>query len=266
MSRYNGYEELLIEVEDSIATVTLNRPDIMNAETPTVGRELGRIWTELDNDPEVKAVILTGAGAKFSAGGDFRSMKTGAWSNGFDTDIFHNVANRVNSQLNLRVPLIAAVNGDAVGGGASLALLCDIVIIAESARFGDPHVRSGAAAGDGGAVLWTALAGPLRAKQFLMTGDLMTAAEAVQMGLANRMVPDGTTYTEARVLAKRFVSDIAPLAVKWTKYSINKLLRESMMAAFDVALALEIVSISSEDRREAIDAFLEKRKPTYKNR
>jgi enoyl-CoA hydratase len=228
--------------------------------------ELGRVWVELDGDPEVKAVILTGAGDKFSVGGDFRAMRDGAWASPFDSDSFGKVPKKIEALLSLRVPVIAAVNGDVVGGAATWVLLCDMVIMAESARIGDPHVRSGAVAGDGGSIIWPLICGPLRAKQYLMTGDLMVAREAERIGLATKVVTDGTAYAEAVKQARRFVDERAPLAVRWTKYSINKLIRQQMLSALDVSLALELITFMSEDRKEAIASFLEKRRPTFKGR
>jgi enoyl-CoA hydratase len=262
-----NYEEILVGIEDSIGTITLNRPEARNAMTTRMKAEIGQAMSELDADPDVRAIIITAVGEKFSVGADFNAMRSGQWSSAFEArDPFHSSPARINSQLNIRVPTIAAINGDCVGGAATLALLCDLVYMEESARIGDPHVRSGAVAGDGGAIIWVMLLGPLRAKQYLMTGDLIGAQEAAQLGLANKVVPDGTAYKEARALARRFAEELPPVAVKWTKYAVNKQIRQSMMDALDVSLALELISYSSEDRQEAISAFLDKRKPTYKGR
>lgn len=263
---YADYSEFKVEVADGIGTLRFNRPDILNAMSPVMMKQLDDLWTKLDADPAVKAIILTGEGSKFSAGAYYPAMENGPWQNPFEADTFGSGIHRVHAQLDVRVPVIAAVNGDAVGGGATIALLCDIVIMEQSARIGDPHVRSGAVAGDGGAVLWPLLCGPLVAKEFLMTGDLMSAERAERLGLANRLVPDGTSYAEAVALARRFVTDLPPVAVNWTKYSINKLIRDNMNAAFDLSLALELLSFGTDDRKEAIAAFIEKRKGNYTGR
>src|SRR5439155_11266524 len=173
------------------------------------------------------------------------------------------VLRRMQGQLALRVPLIAAVNGDAVGGAATVALLCDAVIMDERARIGDPHVRAGVPAGDGGNIIWTMLVGPIRAKQYLMTGDLLTAQEAERIGLVSEIVPEGTAYDRAMALARRYRDDLAPYAVKWTKYSVNKMIRQLMNESFEAVLALELAAFLSEDRKEAINAFIEKRAPKF---
>jgi enoyl-CoA hydratase len=263
---YQGYEQLKIDVSDSVATLTLNRPEILNAMDEGMSAELDRAWVELDQDPEVKAIVLTGAGTKFCVGANFKAMQAGQFKNAFEKDIFSIAMKRVHDHMNIRVPVIAAVNGDAVGGGATLALMCDVVLMAESARIGDPHVRSGAAAGDGGLILWTMLVGPLRAKEYLMTGDLVSATEADRIGLISRVVPDASVLTEAMALAHRFAHDLPPHAVRWTKYSVNKLIRANLMSAFDVSLALELLTFETEDRKEAINSFVDKRKPKYQGR
>jgi enoyl-CoA hydratase len=264
---YDEFSDFSVAISDGIATLAFDRPDIRNAISPETMRQMQRLWVRLDEDPAVKAIILTGNGAKFSVGGDFGAMKSGPWHNPFEGDTFAEATRRVDDQLRVRVPVIAAVNGDVIGGGATIALLCDLVIMDETARIGDPHVRAGAVAGDGGCAIWMALCGPLRAKEYLMTGDLLTAAEAERIGLVNRVVAQGTVYEEAVKFARRFADgDLPPLAVKWTKYAINKMIRESLASSFDVSLALELLSFLSEDRAEAVASFLEKRKGHFAGR
>lgn len=266
-NEYDGYSQIAVNIEDRIATLKFNRPEILNAMSHATMDELSRAWLQLDQDAGVAAVILTGAGKKFSAGADYQAIKSGdSWANPFDRDPFAHVLRRMQGQLSLRVPLIAAVNGDAIGGAATVALLCDAVIMDETARIGDPHVRAGVPAGDGGNIIWTLLVGPIRAKHYLMTGDLLSAVEAERIGLVSEVVPEGTAYDRAMVLARRYRDDLAPLAVKWTKYSVNKIIRQWMNESFESALALELVAFLSEDRKEAIDAFLEKRPPKFQGR
>jgi enoyl-CoA hydratase len=265
---YSEFSDFSVTVSNGIATLAFNRPEIRNALSPETMRQMQRLWVRLDEDAEVKAIILTGTGTKFSVGADYAVMadKTGPWRDPFAGDTFAEAMRRVEDQLRVRVPVIAAINGDVIGGGATIALLCDVVIMDETSRIGDPHVRAGAVAGDGGCAIWTMLVGPLRAKEYLMTGDLLTAHEAERVGLVNRVVAEGTAYDEALRMARRFADDLPPVAVKWTKYSMNKMIRQSLATSFDVSLALELLSFLSEDREEAVTSFLEKRKGNFTGR
>jgi enoyl-CoA hydratase len=167
--------------------------------------------------------------------------------------------------LDVEVPIVAAVNGPAMGLGASIALLCDVIFMADTAVIGDPHVRVGIVAGDGGAAIWPLAVGPARAKQYLLTGDPLTAAEAERIGLVNRVVPAADLDREAMAFAARLAAG-APLAVRYTKLAVNKLVKDALNVAFDTSTALELVTFQSEDHVEALAALREKRKPTFKGR
>jgi enoyl-CoA hydratase len=165
----------------------------------------------------------------------------------------------------VQIPIVAAINGPAVGLGASLALLCDVIYMADTATIADPHVRVGIIAGDGGAAIWPLAVGPARAKQYLLTGDPVPAAEAERIGLVNRVVPGADLQDEALAFATR-LADAAPLAVQYTKQAVNKLVKDALNVAFDTSTALEIVTFQSEDHREALAALREKRKPDFEGR
>ena len=167
--------------------------------------------------------------------------------------------------LEVEAPVIVAMNGDAVGFGATLALFGDVIIAAETARIGDAHVRMGLVAGDGGAVIWPLLVGVHRAKEYLMTGDLISATEAERIGLINHVVPADELLPKARALAERLAAG-PTWAVRWTKASINKLVRERMNLILDTSLAYEALSLGTEDHKEAARAFMEKRKPDFSGR
>ena len=152
-----------------------------------------------------------------------------------------------------------------VVGGASIALLCDVIFMADTATIADPHVRVGIVAGDGGTAIWPLVLGPARAKQFLLTGDPVTAAEALAMGLVNRVVAPAALNAEALAFAERLAAG-APLAVRYTKQAVNKLVKDALNTTFDTATALEIVTFQSEDHREALAALREKRTPVFKGR
>lgn len=263
MPDYSRYQFLKVEKQDGLAIVTLNRPDRLNAIHPPMHLEVEDVWVDLDRDPEVRAIVLTGAGRAFCAGGDIQGMR----ERGFDPvrGIAPTRGGRhlIRNMLEVEAPIIAAVNGDAVGLGATLALFCDVIFAARNARIGDPHVRVGLVAGDGGAVIWPLLCGVARAKQYLMTGDLMSAEEAERIGLINKVVPEGQALEEAVKFATRLAKGPTK-AIKWTKYSVNKIVKEYMNLVLDTSLSLEGITFLTDDHREAVAAFLEKRQPSFK--
>jgi enoyl-CoA hydratase len=167
--------------------------------------------------------------------------------------------------LDVEIPIVAALNGHAMGLGASIALLCDVIFMAETATVGAPHVRVGIVAGDGGTAIWPLAVGPARAKQYLLTGDPLTAAEAERIGLVNRVVPAADLDREAMAFAERLAAG-APLAVRYTKLAVNKLVKDALNVAFDTSTALELVTFQSEDHQEALAALREKRPPVFKGR
>jgi enoyl-CoA hydratase len=209
-------------------------------------------------------VLLTGAGKAFSAVGDF------AWfpqlrEPGRAEALRRDARQLIWDLLDVEVPIVAAVNGPAVGLGASLALLCDVILMADTATIGDPHVKIGIVAGDGGVAIWPLALGPARAKQYLLTGDPLPAAEAERIGLVNRVVPAAALADEAMAFATRLAAG-APLAVRYTKLAVNKLVKDALNIAFDTSTALELVTFQSEDHREALAALSEKRPPVFKGR
>ena len=263
MPDYSRYQYLTMERTDGVGLVTLNRPDRLNAFFPPMHREVEEILVDISQDEEIRAVVLTGAGRAFSAGGDIGLMKDPAMHHAFR--VTGGSRRLIHNMLEVKQPIICAVNGHAVGFGATVALFCDVVIIAEGAKIGDPHVNIGLVAGDGGAVIWPLLVGLNRAKELLMTGELLPAQEAYRIGLVNRVVPQGQAQEEAMELARKLASGPA-LAIQWTKLSVNKILQQVMDQVLDTSLALEGISMASDDHMEGIDAFLEKRQPQFKGR
>lgn len=263
---YASYRYLDIRCEGGIATLTLNQPDNRNAIHAEMHAELERIWGDLGNDKSVNVIVFTGAGKTFSAGGDIKRM-----ASRFGTDEGWEYSLKVptstrrlfESILEVQQPIICAVNGDAVGLGATLALFSDVSIISETAKFGDSHVKVGLVAGDGGAVVWPLLVGPARAKEFLMRGKLIDGREAHQMGLVNHVVTPDQVMAKAREMAEE-LNALPPLAVRWTKLSVNKWLKHQLNLILDASIAYEMLSINSKDHHEAAMAFIEKRKPVYK--
>ena len=263
---YTRYQTLLIQKDaDGVAVVTLNRPEKRNAVNNQMHQELEEIFVDLGNDDEVRAVVLTGAGTAFCAGGDASSMEDGSFRPTGPATPFRAVRTLIHNLLEVEQPVVAAVNGDAAGLGATLALFCDIIIAAETARIADTHVRMGLVAGDGGAIIWPLLIGWARAKEYLLTGDWITGKEAVEIGLVNRAVPAEQVLPTAIAWAERFAEG-APMALRWTKYAMNKVLRDQLNVALDVSTFLEARTMETEDLKEAATAFFEKRKPRFKGR
>jgi enoyl-CoA hydratase len=264
MSRYDGYGSIEFERAGDVLRVTLANPrNKLNAVDGEMHVELVRLFEELKTERTARAVLLTGAGRAFSAGGDF------AWMSTMSSDGLYELRREgkqiVWNLLDVEVPIVAAVNGPAVGLGATLALLCDAVFMAEDAIVSDPHVQVGVVAGDGGAVVWPLALGPVVAKRYLLTGDPLTATDAERLGLINRSVPADDLQAEALAFAQRLAAG-APLAVRYTKLAVNQLLKQAMATAFDYSTALELVTFVSADHKEALQAMREKRPPRFEGR
>jgi enoyl-CoA hydratase len=262
---YSQYGGLLIEKQDKILTITLNSPETLNAFTGPMHNSMSRIWDDVTDDPDVHVVVLTGAGRAFSAGGDLIAMQKkiddpDLWDAGMPE------ARRIVFRLlECDKPIIARVNAHAVGLGATVALLCDIIIAADHAKIGDPHVNAGLVAGDGGALIWPQLVGFARAKEYLFTGDLMTTAEAERIGLINHAVPAEQLDDKVYGLARRLAGG-AMKSIRWTKQAINVPLRQLAHSMMDLGLSLETQSNLSKDHQEAVSAFAQKRKPGFTGR
>jgi enoyl-CoA hydratase len=260
---YERYRSLAIERRGKLLVISFNRPDALNTITAELHRELSEIFADVARDTDAAAVVLTGKGRAFSAGGDlhwFQSMTPSELD-----ALFVEARKIIIDFLEVEQPIIAAVNGPATGLGATLALFSDVIFASEAARIGDPHVRIGVVAGDGGAIIWPWLVGAARAKEFLMTGDLLTAEEAHRIGLVNHVVAADDLMPKAFALADRLAN--GPMqAIRGTKVSVNKILRETVNLVLDTSLALEKLCFTTQDHKEAIDAFLEKREPKFTGR
>jgi enoyl-CoA hydratase len=265
MPDYSKYEALKVEKADRVATVTLNRPDSLNAVNAVMHHELMTIWLDLAEDQEVNAIILTGAGRAFCAGGDVKNMASRAGtSDGRRRSLATPAEARriVEGMLDVEQPIIGAINGDAVGLGATIALLTDITVVSEKARFADTHVRVGIVAGDGGALIWPLLVGPHRAKEFLMRGHFINGAEAGRIGMVNYAVPPEQVMGKARELAQE-LADGPTWAIRWSKLAVNKWLKHQANLIMDASLAYEMMTFGTEDQKEAARAFVEKRKAKF---
>jgi len=266
MSQSYDFQYIKVEKKDRIAVVTLNRPESRNAIPMEAHAELEQLWLDIAQDEEVFSIVLTGAGKTFSAGGDVKGMAQRSGTvEGLQYTLKVPAATRrlLQNILDVPQPIIAAVNGDAVGLGATLALFGDVSVIAETAKFGDTHVKVGLVAGDGGTVIWPLLIGPARAKDFLMRGLIISGAEACRMNLLNYAVPTEEVLPKAMAIAEELAA-LPALAVRWTKLSVNKLIKQQLNMILDASIAFEMLSMNTHDHGEAARAFMEKRKPVYK--
>ena len=254
------YKHIAFNQDDGVLTVAFSRPEKLNAVNADVHTEMSWLWRDVASDSSVRAVILTGTGRAFSAGGDldwFKNMTPEALDR-----LFVEARNIVFDMLNVPQPIVAAVNGAATGLGATLALLCDIIYASEDAVIADTHVLVGIGAGDGGAVIWPCLCGMARAKEYLMTGDKVNAREAERIGLINHVVAAEELIPCAEKMARR-LADGPGLAIRATKLPLNKILRDTANLAFDYSLALEKECFLTADHRESLSAFIEKRRPMF---
>jgi enoyl-CoA hydratase len=252
---------LQIEIRDGVAVATMNRPAKRNAVDYPLHQALEEAFHVLGHDPNVSVIVLTGSGPAFCAGGDV----AGFYPDDAGPLSTMRCRHLVNAIVNCEAPVIAAVNGVAAGLGATIALLCDVIFMADSARIGDTHVNMGLVAGDGGAVIWPLLVGPHRAKEFLMAGKLATAKEAAEMGLVNHVVAADSLLEEAMAYARELTARPKP-AVRWTKLLINQVIQQNMNLMLSLGYATEQLSSHTEDQKEAVAAFLEKRKPKFTGR
>jgi enoyl-CoA hydratase len=222
--------------------------------------ELARIFNDLQRDSESDIIILTGRGRAFCAGGDFDWFDEQIADPSRFREIAWDAKRIVSSLLEMEKPIICKLNGAAAGLGATIALLCDIIIADETAKIGDPHVKVGLVAGDGGALIWPQLIGYAKAKELLMTGDLLTAVEAKELGLINYALPADALDEKVQEIVTKLMGN-PRWAVRWTKTVANIPLRALAAQVMDAAVAWESVSNFHSDRKEAVDAFREKREP-----
>ncbi len=256
------YPDLLFERKGKVLQVTINRPDSLNAVDSALEHQLTRMFNEAGFDKETHVIVLTGAGRAFSAGGNLDAMQEVINRPELMLDGIHSAKQLIFQILDCPKPIIAKVNGHAIGLGATMALFCDVIFAAEKAKIADPHVRMGYVAGDGGAVIWPQLIGYARAKEFLMTGDTLLGSEAAKMGLINHAVPAEELDQRVDEFAQRLANG-ASRAIQWTKVSVNIGLKQLAHSIMDAAFAYEALSGRTQDHQEALNAFKEKRDPKF---
>ena len=263
--RHEDFDHIRFErLDGHVLLVTIDRAgNDLNAVDERMHAELTELMATLKVEREARCIVLTGTGGAFSAGGDFDWFPA-LQEPGRLEALRQEAKNLIWDLLDVQIPIVAAVNGHAMGLGASIALLCDTIFVAESAKIGDPHVKVGVVAGDGGTIAWPLALGPALAKQYLLTGDPIDAREAHRIGLINFVTPDDECVDRAIAFARRIAAN-APMAVQYTKLAVNKLLKDAANTAFDVATSLEILTFNSQDHAEALAALSEKRSPDFKN-
>jgi enoyl-CoA hydratase/carnithine racemase len=260
MTPYALTDELEVESDGPIRIIRLNRPEQLNATNHGLHSGLADLFPQIDEDDDVRAVVLTGKGRAFSAGGDFHYLDELTGDAELRRETLIDGKKIVTGMVRCRVPIVAAVNGPAVGLGCSLVALSDIVYMAETAHLADPHVMLGLVAADGGPVTWPLMTSLQLAKEYALTGDRIPARRAAEMGLANHVCPDDEVVAQALACAHR-IAKLPRQAVADTKRILNLHLERAVVATLDFALAAEDRSFTSPELRANIDRLLAPRRP-----
>ena len=259
---YADYQHLLFDRRpNGVVLITINRPEVMNATNARLHWELTQVWLTIDADPAARVVLVTGAGRAFSAGGDISLVEEMTTNHEAVARTLREAADLVYNMINLDKPVISAINGVAVGAGLVVALLADVSIISETARFTDGHTRLGVAAGDHAAIIWPLLCGMAKAKYYLLTSDFIDGREAERIGLVSRCVPADKVMETALGVAEALAGG-SQHAIRFTKRALNNWLRQAG-PIFDQSLALEMLCFGFEDVKEGARAIREKRAPSF---
>jgi enoyl-CoA hydratase len=257
MTQLPSYETLLLERKGRLLTLTLNRPDVLNGVDAQMHKDLVDVMSFLAEDEASDVVVLTGAGRAFCAGGELSYIaETAKHPERFDVDA-RRAKRIVYGLLDLEKPVVCKLNGHAVGLGATIALLCDVIFAADHAKIGDPHVNVGLVAGDGGALVWPARIGYARAKEYLLTGELIPAPKAEAIGLINHAVPAAELDAAVDAFCQRLLHG-STQALRWTKVTMNLELKRIAHNVMDAGIAYEAVSVRSEEHRRAVERLLKK--------
>src|SRR5579875_2085632 len=259
---FADYQQLRFERRDNgVLLVTLDRPEKYNAADEQMHGELTRVWADVSADPETRVAVVTGAGKAFSAGGDLGMVQRLAGDHDRVAHMLHEMSDLVYNIINCEKPIVSAINGVAVGAGTVVALLADVAIAAEDARIGDGHVKLGVAAGDHAAIIWPLLAGMAKARYHLLTGEMITGAEAERAGMVAKALPRDQVLDEALRIADRLATGSQP-AIRLTKRALNSWLR-TPGPAFRQSAAYERLTFPGPDVVEGYTALREKRRPRF---
>ena len=257
-----AYETLIVDTADGVALIRLNRPEALNALNSRLLEELVQALDAAEADAAVGCVVLTGSDRAFAAGADIKEMADKTYAEMFAADFFSQGARRIEG---FRKPIIAAVAGFALGGGCELAMLCDFIIAAETAKFGQPEINLGVMPGIGGTQRLTRLVGKSKAMDMILTARMMDAAEAERAGLVSRVVPADRLIDEALTAARRIAAQ-SPLAVMMNKELVDAAYETPLSAGVAMERRLFHSLFAFEDQKEGMAAFVEKRKPRFTGR
>ena len=257
-----AYETIIVENEDDVALIRLNRPEALNALNSTLITELADALSEADSNDKVRCIVITGSEKAFAAGADIKEMSEKSFVDVYNEDLF---GAQVQVIERIRKPIIAAVSGYALGGGCELAMICDFIIAAENAKFGQPEVNLGVVAGIGGTQRLTRVIGKSKAMDMHLTGRFMDAAEAERSGLVSRVVPTAKLIPEAMAAARK-IAEKSQITVKTIKEAVNRSYETTLSEGIRFERRAFHSLFGTEDQKEGMAAFLEKREPQFRDR
>ena len=255
-----AHELIIVETRDAVGLITLNRPQALNALNTQLVQEMGEAVGAFDRDPAIGCIVITGSDKAFSAGADIGEMKDKSFADAYLEDF---ITKDWESVARCRKPVIAAVAGFALGGGCEMAMMCDIIIAADTAKFGQPEITIGVLPGAGGSQRLTRAVGKSKAMDMCLSGRMMDAAEAERVGLVSRVVPAADLLAEALKTAGKIALQSRPAAMM-TKESVNRAFETSLAEGIRFERRLFHASFATPDQKEGMAAFMEKRKPAYK--
>ena len=257
-----AYENIIVEIEDQVALIRLNRPEAMNALNSALISELASALQDADRNDKVRCIVLTGSEKAFAAGADIKEMSEKSFVDVYNEDLFGAEVQKIQ---NVRKPIIAAVSGYALGGGCELAMICDFIIAAENAKFGQPEINLGVCAGIGGTQRLTHFIGKSKAMDMHLTGRFMDAAEAERSGLVSRVVPTAKLMPEVMAIARK-IAEKSQIAVRTAKDCVNRAYEMTMEEGIRYERRAFHSLFSTDDQKEGMAAFLEKREAQFRDR
>ncbi len=257
-----SHDTLIVEIDRHVALIRLNRPESLNAINTRMMQELAQVMTEADRDPDVRCIVITGSEMAFAAGADVREMATKGFADVYAADLFGPEAEAI---TRVRKPIIAAVSGYCLGGGCELAMMCDVILAADTARFGQPEINLGICAGMGGTQRLTRAVGKAKAMDMNLTGRMMDAAEAERCGLVSRVFPAADLMEEVMKTAHK-IAEKSQASVMAVKESVNRAQESSLREGLLFERRAFHALFATEDQTEGMTAFLEKRAPQFRDR